>query len=51
MFSVQDIIQTLIETHTTYPLKNEYSKQKYKKRKEAKCVLSFFITCRKLDYI
>jgi len=38
-----DIIQTLIETHTTYPLKNEYSKQKYKKRKEAKFLKSFTV--------
>ncbi|CUA72894.1 tRNA (adenine(58)-N(1))-methyltransferase non-catalytic subunit TRM6 [Rhizoctonia solani] len=31
-----EIIKRQIEAHTTYELKNEYSKEKYKKRKEAK---------------
>lgn len=31
-----DIIQKQIEAHTSYSLKTEYSKEKYKKRKEAK---------------
>ncbi|KEP53186.1 eukaryotic translation initiation factor 3 62 kDa subunit [Rhizoctonia solani 123E] len=33
---VTEIIKRQIEAHTTYELKNEYSKEKYKKRKEAK---------------
>lgn len=32
----QDIIQKQIEQHANYALKTEYSKEKYKKRKEAK---------------
>jgi tRNA (adenine58-N1)-methyltransferase non-catalytic subunit len=34
--SGQEIIQKQIEQHAAYKLKNEYSKDKYKKRKEAK---------------
>ncbi|KAL5640408.1 hypothetical protein ACGC1H_007606 [Rhizoctonia solani] len=33
---VTEIIKRQIEAHTAYELKNEYSKEKYKKRKEAK---------------
>ena len=33
---LQDIIQKQIELHANYALKTEYSKDKYKKRKEAK---------------
>ena len=33
-----DIIQKQIEQHANYSLKTEYSKEKYKKRKEAKYV-------------
>ncbi|KAF8346964.1 Gcd10p-domain-containing protein [Amanita rubescens] len=36
-----DIIQKQIETHANYSLKTEYSKEKYKKRKEAKYSKSF----------
>lgn len=32
----QDIINKQIEAHANYSLKTEYSKEKYKKRKEAK---------------
>ncbi|KAF9270671.1 Gcd10p-domain-containing protein [Marasmius fiardii PR-910] len=34
-----DIIKKQIEQHANYSLKTEYSKEKYKKRKEAKCAL------------
>jgi len=34
----QDIIKKQIEQHANYSLKTEYSKEKYKKRKEAKYV-------------
>jgi tRNA (adenine58-N1)-methyltransferase non-catalytic subunit len=34
----QDIIRNQIELHSNYSLKTEYSKEKYKKRKEAKFV-------------
>lgn len=34
----QEIIQKQIEEHKTYELKTEYSKEKYMKKKEAKCV-------------
>lgn len=34
----QEIIKAQIEAHANYALKTEYSKEKYKKRKEAKCV-------------
>jgi tRNA (adenine-N(1)-)-methyltransferase non-catalytic subunit len=33
---LQEIIKRQIETHANYELKTEYSKDKYKKRKEAK---------------
>lgn len=33
---MQDIIKRQIEQHANYSLKTEYSKEKYKKRKEAK---------------
>lgn len=36
---VQDMIKKQIEQHANYSLKTEYSKEKYKKRKEAKCVV------------
>jgi tRNA (adenine-N(1)-)-methyltransferase non-catalytic subunit len=36
----QDIIQKQIESHANFALKTEYSKEKYRKRKEAKCVPS-----------
>ncbi|KAK2461432.1 hypothetical protein APHAL10511_005895 [Amanita phalloides] len=36
-----DIIKKQIEMHTNYSLKTEYSKEKYKKRKEAKYSKSF----------
>lgn len=32
----QEIIKKQVEMHATYALKTEYSKEKYKKRKEAK---------------
>lgn len=32
----QEIIQKQIEQHANFQLKTEYSKEKYKKRKEAK---------------
>ena len=35
---LQDIIKKQIEQHANYELKTEYSKDKYKKRKEAKSV-------------
>ena len=35
---MQDIIKKQIEQHANYSLKTEYSKEKYKKRKEAKYV-------------
>lgn len=34
----QEIIKKQIEQHANYSLKTEYSKEKYKKRKEAKYV-------------
>lgn len=34
--SPQEIIKAQIEQHANYELKTEYSKEKYKKRKEAK---------------
>ncbi|KAF8713644.1 Gcd10p protein, partial [Rhizoctonia solani] len=40
---VTEIIKRQIEAHTTYELKNEYSKEKYKKRKEAKYSKSFTV--------
>ena len=36
----QDIIKKQIEQHANYSLKTEYSKEKYKKRKEAKYGIS-----------
>jgi len=33
---MQDIINLQISTHATFSLKNEFSKEKYKKRKQAK---------------
>lgn len=36
----QDIIKAQIEQHANYSLKTEYSKEKYKQRKEAKYVIS-----------
>ena len=36
---LQEIIKKQIEQHANYSLKTEYSKEKYKKRKEMKCVL------------
>ncbi|KAH7910456.1 Gcd10p-domain-containing protein [Hygrophoropsis aurantiaca] len=38
-----DIIRTQIEKHTNYSLKNEYSKEKYKQRKEAKYSKTFTV--------
>lgn len=38
----QDIINKQIEMHANYSLKTEYSKDKYKKRKEAKYVHCLF---------
>ena len=35
----QDIINRQIEAHANYSLKTEYSKEKYKKRKEEKWAL------------
>jgi len=35
----QEIIQKQIEQHANFTLKTEYSKEKYKKRKEAKCII------------
>ena len=35
---VQEIIKKQIELHANYSMKTEYSKEKYKKRKEAKYV-------------
>lgn len=40
---VTEIIKRQIEAHTNYELKNEYSKEKYKKRKEAKFSKGFTI--------
>ncbi|KAG8731866.1 tRNA (adenine(58)-N(1))-methyltransferase non-catalytic subunit trm6 [Ceratobasidium sp. 423] len=40
---VTEIIKRQIEAHTTYELKNEYSKEKYKKRKEAKYSKGFTV--------
>lgn len=37
---LQEIIQKQIEEHKSFELKTEYSKEKYLKRKEAKCVPS-----------
>ncbi|TCD65435.1 tRNA (adenine(58)-N(1))-methyltransferase non-catalytic subunit trm6 [Steccherinum ochraceum] len=39
--SASEIIKKQIEQHATYSLKTEYSKEKYKKRKEAKYSKSF----------
>ena len=39
--TTQEIIQKQIEQHANFTLKTEYSKEKYKKRKEAKWA-SFF---------
>ena len=38
--ALQEIIQKQIEQHANFTLKTEYSKEKYKKRKEAKYALS-----------
>ncbi|KAJ1302812.1 hypothetical protein OPQ81_003118 [Rhizoctonia solani] len=38
-----EIIKRQIEAHATYELKNEYSKEKYKKRKEAKYSKGFTV--------
>lgn len=38
----QEIIQKQIEEHKTYELKTAYSKEKYMKRKEAKCAAFSF---------
>lgn len=38
------IIQAQIENHTNYHLKTEYSKDKYRKRKEAKYGLSTVVS-------
>ena len=38
MESLQEIIKKQIEQHANFSLKTEYSKEKYKKRKEAKYV-------------
>ena len=38
----QDMIKKQIEQHANYSLKTEYSKEKYKKRKEAKYVSLIF---------
>ena len=35
--TVQEIIQKQVEKHGAFELKTEYSKDKYMKRKEAKC--------------
>jgi len=35
---IKEIIKMQIEQHANYSLKTEYSKEKYKKRKEAKYV-------------
>ncbi|KDN36521.1 hypothetical protein RSAG8_10768, partial [Rhizoctonia solani AG-8 WAC10335] len=40
---VTEIIKRQIEAHTAYELKNEYSKEKYKKRKEAKYSKGFTV--------
>ncbi|KAB5591871.1 TRNA (adenine(58)-N(1))-methyltransferase non-catalytic subunit TRM6 [Ceratobasidium theobromae] len=40
---VTEIIKRQIEAHTNYELKNEYSKEKYKKRKEAKFSKGFTV--------
>lgn len=37
-FGEQDIIAKQVEEHSAFELKTEYSKEKYMKRKEAKCV-------------
>ncbi|KAG9102889.1 tRNA (adenine(58)-N(1))-methyltransferase non-catalytic subunit trm6 [Ceratobasidium sp. 370] len=39
----QEIIKRQIEAHTNYQLKNEYSKEKYRKRKEAKFSRGFTV--------
>lgn len=36
---MQEIIQKQVEEHSAFDLKTEYSKDKYMKRKEAKCTL------------
>ena len=38
--TLQEIIQKQIEQHANFALKTEYSKEKYKKRKEAKYLAS-----------
>ncbi|KAG9123034.1 tRNA (adenine(58)-N(1))-methyltransferase non-catalytic subunit trm6, partial [Ceratobasidium sp. 392] len=40
---VTEIIKRQIEAHTNYQLKNEYSKEKYRKRKEAKFSRGFTV--------
>ncbi|KAG8730036.1 tRNA (adenine(58)-N(1))-methyltransferase non-catalytic subunit trm6 [Ceratobasidium sp. 414] len=40
---VTEIIKRQIEAHTNYQLKNEYSKEKYRKRKEAKFSKGFTV--------
>lgn len=40
---VTEIIKRQIEAHTNYELKNEYSKEKYRKRKEAKFSKGFTV--------
>ncbi|QRV94729.1 tRNA (adenine(58)-N(1))-methyltransferase non-catalytic subunit TRM6 [Ceratobasidium sp. AG-Ba] len=40
---VTEIIKRQIEAHTNYELKNEYSKEKYRKRKEAKFSRGFTV--------
>jgi tRNA (adenine-N(1)-)-methyltransferase non-catalytic subunit len=42
-----DMIKKQIEQHANYELKTEYSKEKYKKRKEAKSVSSLSKTKKK----
>lgn len=39
----QEIIKKQIEQHANYSLKTEYSKEKYKKRKEMKCAFPSFL--------
>lgn len=45
----QEIIDKQISQHANYSLKSEYSKEKYKKRKEAKCVEALSHTCSSLS--
>ena len=42
---LQEIIKKQIEMHANYQLKTEYSKEKYKKRKEAKCAIAIMLRC------